>query len=143
MEGRVTEDERALLMAAITETARAPEDAMERLGHRRIFTIMSAAMFEAMERGLSQEMTQEQVRAYVEDLFERLPKLHGEIEPAALEAVIRGGLGEEELLEPLSYNDILVASYTLTYDLIAGLKLDDAAREKYFRAVIALADEES
>ncbi|GIG69422.1 hypothetical protein [Phytomonospora endophytica] len=139
----MNEDERSLLTAAITSGVRAPMDAIERLGNNRTFHIMAAAMSIAIERGFADGTTPAQIQNYVEDLLERFPKADGEIKASALEAVIRAGLGEPELIEPLTYDDLLGASYLLTFDLISQQELDDAGREEYFQTVIALADEES
>lgn len=137
----MNEDERALLIATITEGTRAPLEQIERLGSRRTYILLSAAMFEAIERSFAPETSPEQVRVYVEELFERFPKARGELSAEVVAAIIRGGLGEEELLKPLTYEDTLAAAHLVTFDLMTRANLDDAAREEFIREVYELANE--
>ena len=133
-------DERTLLVSAITYGAKAPLDAIERLGNRRTFTIMAAAMGEALERGFAEGTTVEQVRNYVAELFERFPQAKEDIDPSAIEAVIRASLGEDHLIEPLNGEQLLSAAYLLTYAIMSHENLDTDQREAFFQAVIAEAD---
>lgn len=137
----MTEDERTLLLTAITEDAKAPLDVIERLGDERTYVLMSAAMAEAIDRSITRGVAPGRVREYVDELFERFPGVADELTPETLEAVIRGGLGEEGLLEPVTFDEVLAASRLLTYDLMARQELDAAGREEFVRAVVELADE--
>ncbi|GLZ77534.1 hypothetical protein Afil01_23410 [Actinorhabdospora filicis] len=137
----MNEDERTLLLTAITEDAKAPLDVIERLGDERTYELMSAAMAEAIDRSVTRGVAPGRVREYVEELLERFPAAREELSPAVLEAVIRGGLGEEGLLEPVTFDEVLAASRLLTYDLMARQDLDAAGREDFVRTVVELADE--
>lgn len=141
MEEQVNEDERTLLIATVTEGTKAPLEQIERLGSRRTYILLSAAMFEAIERSFAPETTPEQIHVYIEELFERFPKARGELSANVLEAIIRGGLGEEKLLKPLTYDDTLAAAHLVTFDLMTRAKLDEAAREEFIREVYELANE--
>lgn len=135
----MNDDERALLTAATTDCASAPIDAIERLGHRRTFILMSAAMSDAVEQIFPDHTTPEQVRAYAAELFARYPA--AETTPAAIETLIRSSLSETRLPEDLSYDDLLGTAFLLTYDLVRHLGFDEANREEFFTRAVAMADE--
>ncbi|GLZ80672.1 hypothetical protein Afil01_54790 [Actinorhabdospora filicis] len=138
----MNEDERTLLIATITEGTKAPLDQIERLGNRRTYILLSAAMFAAIEQSFAPETTPDQIRGYIEELYERFPKARGELKAEVVEAIIRGGLGEEELLKPLTYEDTLAAAHLVTFDLMTRANLDDAAKEEFIREVYDLANED-
>lgn len=134
----MNEDERTLLLAAITEDAKPPHDVIERLGDERVYELMSAAMAEAIDRSVTRGVAPGRVREYVAELLGRFP--NADLSPDVLEAVIRGALGEEGLLAPVTFDEVLSASRLLTFDLMSRRELDAAGREEFARAAVELAD---
>lgn len=130
------DDAAEVVESIIAKEVLLPEAAYKRLGTRKAFTIVGTAMEEAVHRKFPPDTDLTEITSYARQLRKRFPDAHDELRPLNVEGAIRGALGEEELLEGLSGDDLHTISILATYAMISDLKLTQEQKNQFVQEVI-------
>lgn len=130
-------DERALLKFAISQDEDSPDAAIERLGNTRALTLLITAASNAIRRRF-QPGNDSAIRSFVDHLPERFQ--NEALNVGHAETLILATLVDPDLIDPLSYDDLLAACFLVTYAIMSHENLDYEGREQYFAAVVKEAD---
>lgn len=139
-----TEDQRKLAESILVKglhTDEAVKEATDRLGTKRVAILVSAVFTIALERKYTSVPTRDDVAAYAKHLASTYGNESAQAKAGVVEAVIRGQLGETDLLEELQLSEIIPHQILVAYDIFSSLGLDDAGLARFITESLQLASE--
>jgi hypothetical protein len=132
--------ERAMLEAILAGNADAWQSASSSLEGERAFRVLGIATSAAIFRRWPDDPPLQEVSDYVSNMVARIPGELLPVAPAVIEAVIRGSLGEKELLIGLPPKEIVYAELLIIQSIQKEVLTGSSDRESYLAEVLAAAD---
>ncbi|HZE37829.1 MAG TPA: hypothetical protein VE172_03375 [Stackebrandtia sp.] len=133
-------DEAVFVESAITPGMEVRQDIAERLGDRRAYTLMGAALIIAVKRKFPEGTGSAEIQAYVTEMKARFPEGADNFKPMVIEAIVRGLRGETHLLPDVDPNYLADMSFMLTYAIMSHENLKGDDLEAFVNKVIAMAN---
>lgn len=134
-----TTDEELVVRAAVSAVAKLPNDAVQRLGDERAFTLLAAATTQAVRRKFSSAPTSAEIQGYVQELKVRFPDGADMIKPIVAEAMIRSAFGEDDLLAGIGADDLRTLLFLLPYAIISEKNIQGEKLDAFVNEVLAMA----
>ncbi len=125
------QDRKAVLRTIIEYDYDDPTHAAQRLGSADTTNVVAAALTVAARRRFGESPDQKDVSAYVKQLRDSSPGAAQTIPQNVGEALIRGMLGEPELLDQVHPDAFIHAGILISYSLTADEDLDDEGRGEF------------
>lgn len=138
------DDQRKLVESIVTDglyTEDQTAEISDRLGPKRVTVTVGAAFTVALGRAYAQPPTKDQIASYAKQLTENYRDHRNMVKPMVLEALIRAQLGEVELFDDLSLEDIIPHQMLVAYDIVSTLNLDEAGLNGFVDEALELVDE--
>jgi hypothetical protein len=102
--------------------------------------VLVSALSIAVHNRFPKGTPREDISAYAASLKSRYPDAEQDVKPIVVEALIRTMLGEPNLLEGISNNDLVPLEFVVVHDIMSQQDLSGARMDEYVDQVIATAN---
>lgn len=134
-------DAREVLEAIATRDHGVPEDALDRLGDNETMALITAAAAVAAEMKFEAGGDVRLITQFAREMERRYNAEDEVVESSVVAAVIRAALGEPELLDDVSGDEIFAVGMIVVYEIIAERFLGPLDLRAYYDEVLELAEE--
>lgn len=139
-----TDDQRKLVESFLTRNLYSDEEEAQlsnRLGVKQVAVLAGTALAVAMSRKYRTKPSQAEIAEYARYVAENYRNDEAPVKALVVEALIRANLGEVNLVEDLTPDDMIPHEILIAYDIFISLNLDEAGLNAFVDDVMHMADE--